>query len=123
MRRAQAGIDERRIRFAGENQLGELGNCRLGQRLQPDELGVRIGDHAREQLGIRARVARPHRQNERDVQLFEPRQEKGEIAKRRRVGPVRVVDDDAEGTRGGEVRAQPVEAVEDCERRVAGGCP
>ena len=120
-RRAQAGIDEDRIRFARRE------STRRARRLPPRvsgcsliELGVRIGGHAREQLGIGARVARARRQNERDVELFEPRQEKGEIAKRRRVGPVRVVDDDAERACGGEVRAQPVEAVEDCERRVAG---
>src|SRR5262249_47072398 len=45
-------------------------------------------------------------------------EEKRQEAERRRVGPVRVVDDHQEGLPAGEVGAHPVEAVQDRERRI-----
>ena len=99
-------------------RLHELGDRRSRQRREADHLGGRIGRHAREQLGIGARLARAGRQDERDVQLFEPREQKGQVAQRGGVCPVRVVDDDAERAGGGQVRAQPVEAVQDRERGI-----
>ena len=45
-------------------------------------------------------------------------QQEREEPQRRRIRPLRVVDGEAHGLRGAEVRAQPVETVEDRERRV-----
>ena len=61
---------------------------------------------------------RAGRDDERDVQLFEPREQECQVTERRGVCPVRVVDDQAERACCGEVRAQPVEAVEDRERGI-----
>ena len=74
----------------------------------------------REHLAIGAGVAGRVARTSAIVELFEPRSAETRDTERRRVGPVRVVDDDADRACGGEVRAQPVEAVEDRERRVAG---
>ena len=56
--------------------------------------------------------------HQRDVQLLEAREKEREVAERRAVRPVCVVDDDAERPRRGEVRTQPVEPVQDRERGV-----
>ena len=127
---AQAGIDEDRIRSPAEPRLDELGDGCARQRRKTDHIGGGIGRHGRKQLGIGACLARAGRHDERGVQLFEAREQEGQVAQGRGVCPVRVVDDQAERTRGGQVRAQPVEAVEDRERgidarrgrAVRGGC-
>ena len=117
-RRAQAGVDEDRIRNPGEPRLDKLGDGCSRQRRKTDHIGGGIGRHRRKQLGIGARLARAGRHDERDVQLFEAREQEGQVAQGRGVCPVRVVDDQAERTGGGQVRAQPVEAVEDRERGI-----
>jgi len=63
-------------------------------------------------------LGRTGRDDERDVQFFEPREQEGQVTKGCCVRPVRIVDDHAERAVCGEVRAQPVEAVEDRERGV-----
>ena len=56
--------------------------------------------------------------DERDLQLFEPRDQGCQVTERRGVCPVRVIDHSpARRACCGEVRAQPVEAVEDREGR------
>ena len=94
------------------------GRLRLSSAEQDGSLGGGIGRHRREQLGIGARFARAGRHDERDVQLFEARQQEGQVAQRRSVRPVRIVDDHAERARRSEIRAQPVEAVQDRERGI-----
>ena len=62
--------------------------------------------------------------DERGIELFEPGEKEREVAERRRVGPMCIVDDEAQRTVGRQVRAQPVQAVQDRKRRVdaaAGG--
>ena len=57
-RRAQAGIDEERIRSAGELRLHKLGNGGSRQGRQADQLRGRIGRQRRKQLGIRTCLGR-----------------------------------------------------------------
>ncbi len=50
-----------------------------------DHLREAIGCHGGEQLGIDACLARAGRNDERDVQLFEPGEQEGKVAERRHV--------------------------------------
>ena len=115
---SEAGFDEDRIRNPGETRLHELGDRCFRQRRQADHISGGVRRHARKQLGIGARLARAGCQDERNVKLFDPREQKGQVTKRGGVYPVCVVYDDTERACGGQVRAQPVEAVEDCERGI-----
>jgi hypothetical protein len=115
-RYAQAGIDDVRIRSPTEPRLQELGNGGSRQRRETDHIGGAIGRHGRKQRGIAARLAGRHR--EHGVQFFEARKQEGQVAEGRGVRPVHVVDHQAERADGGQVRAQPVEAVEDGERGI-----
>ena len=115
---AQAGVDEDRIRNPAEPRLDELGDGCSRQRRKTDHISGGIGRHRRKQLGIGARLPGAGRDDERGVQLFETREQEGQVTQGRGVCPVRVVDDQAERTGGGQVRAQPVEAVQDRERGI-----
>ena len=84
---------------ATEPRLQELGNGGSRQRRETDHIGGGIGRHGRKQLGIGSCLARTGRHDERDVQLFEPREQEGQVTQGRGVCPVRVVDDQAERTR------------------------
>ena len=88
------------------------------QGSEANDLGRRIRGDRREQVRLRPALTRAAGDDERDVELLEPCEEECEVAQRRSVGPVRVVDDEAERALGREVGTQPVEAVEDRERRV-----
>ena len=122
-RRPQAGVDELRLGPLAERRLDELLDGGSRQRRKPNHFGRRIGRQRREQLGVGAALVRTRSDDERDVELFEPGEQEREVAERRRVGPVRIVDDQAQRTVGRQVRAQPVQAVQDRKRRVdaAGG--
>ena len=98
-----------------ERRLEQLGNGGFCQRSEADHISGRIGRHGRKQLAIGAWLARPVRHDERHIQFFEPREEEGQVTERGSVCPVRVVDDQAERPDGSEVRAEPIEAVEDRE--------
>ena len=118
-RRAQAGVDENRIRARCRSRLDEAARPPLasaGARRTISADGS-VSDR-REQVGVGPALARAARDDQRDVELLEPREQEREVAERRSVGPVRVVDDEAERALGREVGAQPVEAVQDRERRV-----
>ena len=116
---AQTGVDEDRIRNPSEPRVDKLGDGRARQR-------KRDGSHRRRDRSspssssssIGALLPRAGRHDERGVQLFEAREQEGQVTQGRGVGPVRVVDDHAKRTRSGQVRAQPVEAVEDRERGI-----
>ena len=88
------------------------------QRGEPDQIGARIPRQRREQLGLGSGLLRPSREHERNIQLLQAREQEGQVAKRWGVGPMGVVNDQADGTGRREVGAQPVEAVEDGERDI-----
>jgi hypothetical protein len=117
-RRAHAGIDEDRICSPTEPRLQDPGNGGARQRRETDHISGGIGRNRRKQLSIGARLPRVGRHDERGVQLFEAREQKGQVTQRRSVRPVRVVDDQAEWMRPGQIRTQPIEAVEDRERGI-----
>ena len=119
--RALAGGGEVGLRRAPEAVLDQAPDRAGRERRRAQDARERIGEQEREQrrggaLGLRARG-----HDERERQLLQARQQEGQEAQRRRVGPVRVVDGEHERAVAGEVRAQPVEAVQDGERRVGGG--
>ena len=90
------------------------------ERLEPDDLGERVGPDRLEKLGGGAALVVSRGDDECRRQLLEPRQQEGEEAKGRHVGPVGVVHDEAGGPARGQIRAQPVEPVQHGERPVAG---
>ena len=115
---AQTGVDEDRIRNPSEPRLDKPGDGCAGQRRKTDHIGGWIACHRRKQLGIGAHLPRVGRHDERRVQLIEAREQEGQVTQGRGVCPVRVVDDHAKRTHSGQVRAQPVETVEDRERGI-----
>jgi hypothetical protein len=115
---AQAGVDDVRSRSPTELCLEELDDGGSRQRSETDHIGGGIGRQPREQLSICAHFVRAGRDYERDVQLFEPSEQERQVPHGRGVCPVRIVDHQEERARRGEVRAQPVEAVEDRKRGV-----
>ena len=117
-RRTQAGTDKDPIRNGAQPRLHKPGYRCSRQRSGADHFSGRIGHHRREQPSVGAHLARARGQDECNVQLFESRQQEGQVAQRGSICPMRVVDDDAKRIRGGEVRTQPVEAVEDREGRI-----
>ena len=73
-----------------------------------------------EQRLLGPRLGRPRGDRQQHGQVLDAPGERVEEAQARRVGPVRVVDDDQQRLLGGEVRAQPIQPVE---RRVARAVP
>ena len=120
-RRAPAGGGEVGVGRAPQALLDEAPDRAGRERRRAQHARERIGEQQGEQrrggaLGLRAR-----RHHERERQLLQARQQEGQEAQGGRVGPVRVVDGEHERAVAGEVRAQPVEAVQHGERRVGGG--
>ena len=98
-----------RIRAAAAD---DLGNGRGAERGRRDAAEVRAGAQRIEQRGGSARLARPHRQEQDDREVADPAREMVERAQGRLVDPVQVVDHERQGGRGGEVRGEPVQAIE-----------
>ena len=97
-RHAQAGVDDVRIRSLDRASASEeFGNGGSRQRGETDRISRwNRSSPSRKQLGIGARLARAGRDDERGVQLFEPRKQEGQVTEGCGVCPVRVVDDQAE---------------------------
>ena len=119
--RAVARGGEGRGRRRPQLALQQLGDGGRGERRGDDGLGRRVRGERVEQRAALAGLARPRRHDQGDRELVEPRHQEAEEPQRRRVRPVRVVHQDAEGAAAGQVGAEPVEAVEDRERRVLVG--
>ena len=88
------------------------------QRRGPDHDGNRVGDDLGKQRPILAALLRPQASDHQDGQPLHPRQQVGEPAQRRQVGPVQVVEHEHERPARGEVRGQPIETVQRRQRRV-----
>ena len=80
---------------------------------------VRVRRELGDEHGIDAGLAAAQAQREHDPRPGEAARDEGEVAERRRVAPVEVVDDEQQPPVLGEVRGQPVEPVERGERAVA----
>jgi hypothetical protein len=121
-RRPPCGAEERvlegRAGSRSEHLLDERTDPRRGERLQADHLGQGIRADRAQQVGRGAALVLPGGDDERHGQLLEARQQKREEAQGGHVGPVGVVDDEADGPLGGKIGAQPVEPVQYGERPV-----
>ena len=113
----------------GEGLLGRRAEPRLdepadrgdAQRRGVHHVGVGVGREGRQQVGLLDLGLGPRGDEQRDPQLLQAGHEEGQEAQRGRVGPVGVVDAEHDGLARGQVRAQPVEAVQDSEGRVGRG--
>jgi hypothetical protein len=90
-----------------------LADGRAGQRGRAQEPCPGIGDEAAQHLALLLRP-RAGAEHQRDGQVLEPAGEEAEEAHARLVRPLGVVDAHEQRTVGGEVRAQPVQAVQPC---------
>jgi hypothetical protein len=106
------------LRFGPQAQPHQLGHRPLAQRCESDDLGRRVGGERRKQRRTVSRFARPRRSDNRDRQFLKPAPEIVQEAQRGLIAPVGIVD--AKQQRGAptEVRAQPVEPVQNRERGV-----
>ena len=102
----------------GQPHLDEPAHRGDAQRRGLHHVGVRVGGERRQQVRLLDVRLGPRGDEQRDPQLLQARHEEGEEAQRGRVGPVRVVDAEHDELTRGQVRAQPVEAVQDREGRV-----
>lgn len=83
---------------------------RLRQGREAQQLRRGIGNQRR-RLGHQRGIERPGGDDEGQRLPLEPARDEGERARRRRVAPLQVVDDERERRVGGEVRGEPVQAV------------
>ena len=117
-RRRMARPRERRIHLGPEPQLYQLGHRPLAQRCQRKNLRRPVGGERRKQRRNVRRLGRPCRGDYRDRQLGKPRSEIVEEPQRGLVSPMGIIDTEQQRGASAEVRAQPVEPVQDRERRV-----
>jgi hypothetical protein len=109
-----------------EGRIGRLAEALLHQpahggeaeRRRLQHVGAWVGGQGGQQVRLLGLRLGARGDEQRDLQLLQAREEVGEEAQRGRVGPVGIVDAEHDEPVGGEVRAQPVEAVQDRERRV-----
>ena len=115
----EAGRGERRLRLPAEAVRDQPGHGRLAQGPRHDAERVRVRRELGDEHGIDAGLAAAQAQREHDPRPRQPAGDEREVAERRRVAPVEVVDDEQQPAVFGEVRGQPVEPVERGERAVA----
>jgi hypothetical protein len=113
-RRAEAGV--RRDRVVAELRAHDLGDRRATERMGRECGRRRIGLQLGQSRIVGLAGADGNQQQDREVGAA--RGEVGEETQRLRIDPVGVVDDDEHRALLGEVRRQPVQAVEHRERRV-----
>ena len=89
-----------------------------GERRHGDHLGRRVHRQRGQQLLALSRLGRPSPQQHRGGQLLQARQQKRQKAQRRTISQVGVIDHQHQGALRRQVGAQPVQAVQDRERRV-----
>ena len=115
------GGSERRCRDGAEPLGQDPGHRRLAERTRADDGGAGVALEDAEHGVALAGLARSQGEHEREGELVQARAQEGEEAQRRGVGPVGVVDEQQQRALRGQVRAEPVEAVEHGEARVRSG--
>jgi len=117
-RHLMAGRRESRLHIGPQPQPHQLGHRSLAQRHEHENLGRRVGGNRRNQRRAVRGPGGPRRGNDRDRQFVQPPPQVVHKAQRGLVSPVHIVD--AQQQRGAprQVRAQPVQPVQDRERRV-----
>ena len=113
-----AGRREGWLHVGPEPEPHKLGHRLLAQRGEHEDLGRRVGGQRRKQRRTLMRLGGPRRGDDRDRQFIKSSPQVVQEAQRGRVSPVDIVD--AQQQRGvpPEVRAEPVEPVQDRERGV-----
>jgi hypothetical protein len=95
----------------------ETGGGILAQRGRPNHGCERVRDDLPYQARVLSRLARSEADDDHEAQSLHPRQDVREPAQRGQVAPVQVVDGEQERAPRGDVRRQPVEAVQCRQRR------
>ena len=113
-----AGSRESRFHVGAERQPHELCHRPLAQRREFEDLGRRAGGERRKHRRGISRTAGPRRGDDRDRQLIESPPEELQETQRGLVGPVDIVYAQQQRRAPPEVRAQPVQPVQDRERGV-----
>ena len=109
--RGAAGLDELAVRVRAQRAGQQPLDGGAAQRPRAQDLGRRVGD----ELGQRGPALlghRPRGDEQQDRRRLDAPGEEAEELQRRLVGPLRVVDAEHERPVVGEVRGQPVEAVQ-----------
>ena len=119
--RAVARGGEGRVGRDAEPRLDEPADRGDAQRRRVHHVGVGVGRQGGQQMGLLDLGLGPRGDEQRDPQLLQARHQEGEEAQRGSVGPVGVVDAEHDRLGGGQVGAQPVEAVQDREGRIGRG--
>ena len=110
-RRRVAGGAEAGLGLGAEALADELGHGRLGQGTGPNRGRERLLDDLGQQLGVGAGLVGAESGETQDRQVLEPAQQIPDESQRGLIHPVEVVDGEDQRPLG-EVRDEPVEAVE-----------
>ena len=113
----RARRDEARLRGRAEPVLDHQADAGAAQASRADRLGERVARERAQRVRVGRRLG-AHGDEQGDGKLLQARQQEREVAERGAVRPVRVVDGEAERPERREVGAEPVEPVQDRERRV-----
>ena len=113
-----AGRRESRLHVGPEPQPHKLGHRVHAQRRKYQDLGRRLGGERGKQQRTASRLGGPRRRDDRDRQFPQPSPQVMQKAQRGLVSPVHIVDAQQQRAAPPQVRAQPVEPVQDRERRV-----
>ncbi len=98
----------------------EDGDGGAPKRFGANRRGIGIGDEVRDKRGLSAlRLGRPRRRNDEERQSLEPSRQVEEPPQGRGVAPVQVVERKKRRLLKGDVRREPVEAMEDREGSLA----
>jgi hypothetical protein len=109
---------ESRLDLRAQPEPHELGHRRLAQWPEHHDLGRGVGGERRKQRRPVVRFGRPRRSDHGDRQFLNSSPKEVEKAQRGLIRPVRVIDREQQRRAPGEVRAQPVEPMQDRERGV-----
>ena len=117
-RHLPAGRAERLVGIGSEYLPQESGGRLAAQQRRPNNGRHRIGDDPRQQTGILGRLVWAQPDDDEHAEPLHSWQQVGEEAQRRQVAPVQIVEREQERPARGEVRRQPVEAVQRRQRRI-----
>jgi hypothetical protein len=106
------------LHVGAERQPHEFGHRVLAQRREYQDLGRRLGGEGRKHRRTVRRLGGPRGGDDRDRQFLQPSPQIVQKAQRGLVSPVGIVDAQQHRAALAEVRAQPVQPVQDRERGV-----
>ena len=119
----RAGRAERRVGVLAERRAHHARDRVLTERLRRDADGPGVAAQCRDHVRRRGVLALAGGQRDQHAELLAAGGQVGEEPQRGGVGPVGVVDGDHHRPAFGQVRGQPVQAVDEREREVGGRSP